>query len=470
MRKFSKTGIYNAMPVRLQNTAVSVLGYLNKSARYGRAYWNHRQFLKGFDSVSLEEKLKYQQSELIRLIKFAGILSPFYRDLYRNVDLDSITCVSDLQRLPVVDKEMLRANLENVFTIPAKGAVVARTGGTTGKSLVVRRTTEDMMKRMAMLDHFKSRVGFENLAMRRATFNGKHVVPHSQERPPFWRYNAACKQMIYSPFHFTEDTARYYVESLNNFRPAAIDGFFTSIVDIASYIDRRNIKLLFKPVAIFPTSETLTSQGRQLIESVFGCKVYDQYASSEGAPFVTECSHQRLHIELSSGVFERYSQGSDEILVTSFTSYGTPLIRYRIGDEMIFEGSSSESCACGSNSPLVRSIKGRNLDFLYTPSGVRLNAGIVSNLFKNLPNCVIKAQLIQDKFDEVQVLLQVDSSVFRSGHEDFLRVEFKNTFGNEMRVNFKYVKEIPREVSGKFRFIKNNISAGNLSEAARAFP
>jgi phenylacetate-CoA ligase len=72
----------------------------------------------------------------------------------------SIKSVEDLKLLPIVDKEMLRANIEDVVTISRKGAVIGHTGGTTGKSLVVLNTREDSMKRMAMLDHFKSRVGF----------------------------------------------------------------------------------------------------------------------------------------------------------------------------------------------------------------------------------------------------------------------------------------------------------------------
>ena len=57
-----------------------------------------------------------------------------------------------------------------------------------------------MMKRMAMFDHFKARVGFEHRAMKRATFNGKHIVPPAQTKKVFWRYNATCKQMIFSSF------------------------------------------------------------------------------------------------------------------------------------------------------------------------------------------------------------------------------------------------------------------------------
>ena len=152
--------------------------------------------------------------------------------------------------------------------------------------------------------------------------------------------------MIYSSFNLTEENMLHYVNSLNRFKPLALDGFFMSLTDIAGYIERHNIKLEFRPIAIFPTSETLTQSGRELLERVFGCKVYDQYASSEGAPFVTECPHQKLHIELASGVFENVSYNSDEVLVTSFTTHGTPLIRYDIGDSMSFE-SMTTMCSCG---------------------------------------------------------------------------------------------------------------------------
>ncbi len=205
--------------------------------------------------------------------------------------------------------------------------------------------------------------------------------------------------MIYSSFHITEKNIPYYVKSLNKFRPDAIDGFFTCMCDVASYIERHNIPLKFRPVAVFPTSETLTQSGRDLLERVFGCKVYDQYASSEGAPFVTECKDQKLHIELATGVFEHLSEDDTEILVTSFTTYGTPLIRYRIGDRMEFDA--PDGCSCGMSGPLVRQIQGRRLDFLYTPDGAKINAGNVANLLKNLPNVIIRAQLKPDNWNEI---------------------------------------------------------------------
>lgn len=446
--------VYDTSPIFFQNFMTTVKGYTNWKDRYGEEYYAHREFLKIFDKLSTEEKLEYQRKTLVEFINFVYENSEFYHELYKDVDIEKIQTVEDLQLLPVIDKETIRENIDRIVIDSCKPFHMVHTGGTTGKSLTLPIMRSDFEKRMAMLDHFKSRVGFENLEMKRATFNGKHIIPPKQKSKVFWRYNKPCKQMIFSSFHITEENLQYYVDELNRFKPDALDGFFTSMCDVASYIERHNIKLEFTPVAIFPTSETLTQSGRELLERVFGCKVYNQYASSEGAPFVTECTNGHLHIELASGVFENYND-TDEILVTSFTTHATPLIRYRIGDRMVF--SDATNCECGDGSPQVLSIEGRRLDFLYNAEGAKINAGNVSNLLKYLPNVVIRSQFKQDRKDEVTLLLEVDKSLFKKDYEQAIKTEFEHTFGENTKLKIEYVDEIPREKSGKFRMIKNSV-------------
>lgn len=447
--------IYDGSPVPVQHLMATVSGYQRNRSRYGREYSEHRRWLEGFDSWPLGRKLEYQREELIRFVRKAAKDSPFYQDLYRDVDLNDLRSVEGLNRLPVVDKELLRANIDAVSTVPRRQALEGHTGGTTGKSLVILMTPEDMMRRMAMLDHFKHRVGFEHRKMRRATFNGKHIVPPHSRADVFWRYNAACKQMIYSTFHITDEHLGRYVESLNRFKPQALDGFFTSMVDVANYVERHGIGLSFRPIGIFPTSETVTDSGRALLERVFQTKVYNQYASSEGAPFVTECAEGSLHVELASGVFEGTDDGG--VLVTSFTTHGTPLIRYAIGDSMTF--TDRTSCACGMESPIVSSISGRKDDYLYRADGAKINAGNVANLFKNMPNALIRAQALQDRKDEVRILLEVDAARYSPEFDRLLREEFMHKFGSNTSLIIEHVDDIPRESSGKQRLIKNSVGS-----------
>lgn len=459
--------IYDHSPILAQNAMVSTSGYLRNSQRYGKPYWEHRSWLEDFDTWDLHKKLQYQDEQTHLFVKYAATNSRFYRSLYDGIDVSDIRRISDLSSLPIVDKEALRANIDDVFTIPKRGAVIGHTGGTTGKSLTIRATQRDSMRRMAMLDHFKSRVGFEHRHMRRATFSGKHIVPPNSQTLVYWRYNAACKQMLYSTFHITENNLGDYVRSLNEFKPHAIDGFFTSMVEVANYIERKQIPLSFAPIAIFPTSETVTQAGRGQLERVFDAKVYDQYASSEGAPFVTECSHGALHIEHASGVFETL-EGTDEILVTSFTTHGTPLIRYRIGDSMRF--GPTTKCGCGIESATVRAIEGRRDDFVYRADGAKINSGNVANLFKNMPNSLVRAQVIQESLDRIQILLVVDHSTYSPDHDELIRTEFSHKFGTTTTLTIRHVDDIPREANGKFRLIDNHLARTRAHEAESANP
>ena len=388
-------------------------------------------------------------------LQYAVAHSKFYRERFHGIDITRFTSLADLQRLPLISKEELRQRIDDIVTIERAHSYVSHTGGTTGKSLTVYYTRQNTQERFATLDYFKLTHGFINHKMRRATFNGKHIIPAGQQHHTYWRYNLPYKQMVYSSFHHSESNIPYYIDSLNRFRPHVLDGFFSSIYDIAAYIEKRDIPLTFQPLAIFPTSETIVPAYREVIERVFRCKVRDQYASSEGAPFVWECPHGKLHYDLSTGIIERY-QDTDEILVTSFFTYGTPLIRYRIGDSMTF-ADDSDYCDCGSATPIVTSIEGRAADYLLATNGTKINQGNVSNIVKNLPHSIINMQIQQHELTALLVLVKIDPALYQPHHAQVLRREISEKFGQDMHITLNIVENIPRETSGKLKLIINTL-------------
>lgn len=446
--------VYDKSPTAVQNIMVTGQGAINYANRYGVTYWMHRRWLSEYDAWGLERRIEDQNAQLRQLVQHAANRSQFYSRYWAGIDSNSIISAQDLPILPALEKELLREHMQTVYTIPRGRAIEGHTGGTTGKSLIVRFTVSDFMRRMAVLDHFKARHGFRNGRMRRATFSGKHVVPPTSSDDVFWRYNATIRQMLYSTFHINEDNLARYVVSLNDFKPLALDGFFSSLCDVASYIERHDIKLSFRPKAIFPTSEAVTERGRKLLERVFRAPVRNQYSSSEGAPFAVECVEGAMHVVLSSGVFENVGT-NDEVLVTSFSTHGTPLIRYRIGDSMAI--TSDVSCNCGDPSPQIASIEGRSSDHLRRSDGARVNGGHVANLFKNMPNALIQAQVQQSELGKVRILLVTDPAVYRNTYDDLLIEEFRHTFDADTSLEIEHVSAIRREKSGKHRLIKNTI-------------
>jgi phenylacetate-CoA ligase len=74
-----------------------------------------------------------------------------------------------------------------------------------------------------------------------------------------------------------------------------------------------------------------------------------------------------------------------------------------------------------------------------------------------IPNALIRAQTIQEKLGEITVKLEADQNLYRPEYDDLLRDEFRHKFGTSTKIKIEHVDEIPREKSGKFRMIKNNI-------------
>ncbi|MGM0214856.1 hypothetical protein [Enterococcus sp. AZ109] len=445
--------LYNRSPLFFQNLMTSTAGLKNTKERYGSFYTESLKRLEEFDAYSLEEKEAFQLMRLKEFLTYAKKNSPFYRERLQGFPLHQMDDLSWLSELPYLTKEELRTNLANIVTIDKKSSIVSHTGGTTGTPLTVYFMKADIMERMASLDHFKQEKGFLNNQMTKATFNGKPIVPLKQSKKVFWRWNAANKQMIYSSFHITEENIPYYIDSLNKVKPAAVDGFFYAIYEIAAYILRHGITLSFKPLAIFPTSETVDAFRKDIIERAFKAKLYDQYASSEGAPFVFECNERRLHLDLYSGVIEN-KPTSNEIVITSFTTRGTPLIRYAIGDSMVM-ADKDIVCKCG-RTHLVETILGREKDFLFATSGARITAANVSNLFKAVPEGIIRGQIIQNSKTNFEIKIVSDEN-YKERYDHILLKEGIFRFGQDATITINQVKEIPREKNGKFRLLINKM-------------
>lgn len=446
-------------PDFIQNFMVYLYNKVEYKKRYSDNYRIYLEKLKQNRYISISKLKEIQNKRFIDLLIYAKQSSPFYNSFYSNIQLP--VNVNDISKLPIVDKEILRKNINDVYTITSKNAVRGKTGGTTGKSLEVYFTKDNVQEKFSFLDDFRSQYGYK-LGEKTAWFSGKSLLTARDiKKNRFWKTDNINNVRYYSTFHIKEDYLKYYVEDLIKYKPKYFVGFPSSILDIANYGIKYNYKFPKGVVkAIFPTAETITCEMREVIESFFNSKMYNQYSSSEGAPFIFECSEGNLHLELQSGVFEVLDEdncptSSGRLVVTSFFTYGTPLIRYDIGDSITLENQELK-CNCGNNNPMVKEILGRIDDFIYSPENGKINLGNVSNTLKDT-NGIIRFQAIQNQLNAIDILVETDNSSYNSNIERKFLQNWRERVGHKMEIHLQYVDDIPVEKSGKFRIVKNNI-------------
>ena len=441
--------IFVKLPYTTQNFLITTLNTKLYHTRHGGKYKKLRRYyseVDKMDSYRLEEEIQAKKNSFFDFIKA-------HSKWYRNYDS------SDLSLLPILEKADIINNLEKIKTVSEKEGVISLTGGTTGASMKVVYTKEDMQERFAILDHFRAKHGYK-LGKKTAWFSGKNLVSQKDiDKGICSHYDFINKIRFYSTFHINKKNFNVYWRSLNKFKPEFIVGFPSSVYEICEIADNLGLKLNHRVKVFFPTAETVLPQHREVIGRVLGCKLVNQYASSEGAPFILECESGNLHIHPLTGVFEVIDENlqpakEGQLLVTSFTTRGTPLVRYRIGDSIKLSPK-NKTCTCGSIFPLVDEIQGRTTDYLVSPTHGKVNLGNLSNSTKDVSG-IIKFQAIQDSIDKIKVQVIANES-FNIAEQEKFKDALQERFGPETNININIVEDIPNEKSGKFRIIKNNL-------------
>lgn len=439
--------LYARSPAWLQTLLVSGYGLKLLSLRRGRRYWEWTRFLQESSGWSRGQLEAYQLSRLQDVLARARQGSEFYRERLRGIDLKSL---ADLEQVAPTGKETFRIELPRIRTVTQ--GVVVHTGGTTGKPLEVLFTRADIQERMATLDAWRARHGAGRWC-RRATFSGRIIVSPGSNSTGVARTNLAMRQRLYSSFHLHQQRLDEYVDDLREFQPEMIDGFPSAIAMVSAHIVASGRAGEVRPWCVFSTSENLYEHQRKLIRRAFGCEARNQYASAEGAPFVYECPKGALHYDLRTGVIEPSDGG---ILVTSFTTTGTPLIRYQIGDHMDL---TPGACDCGDQSPVIQAILGREQDYIVSPERGMVGVGLI-DIFKKIPPVVKQAQVDQVGVNEILVRIVPDPEAFEERYLDVLREGLRERVGASMEIRFAVLDRIEPDPGGKIRYVKRSCEVG----------
>ncbi len=456
---------YLKLPTFLQHGICSLEGWRIHRSRFGEPFPALLREAEGRTFWSVEQVTAYRDKRLRLFVQHCAYTVPFYRRRFQEsgISPDDIRTLDDLQHLPILTKEEVQAHYPELVSeaVPRREQIITHTSGTTGGGLRFATTLQAIQEQWACWWRYRRWHGLQQGTWC-GYFGGRSVVPLSQTKPPFWRYNIPGKQILFSAYHMSPDNLGFYVDELRRKRPPWLHGYPSLLALLAAYILETGKDLGYRVQWITIGAENLLSQQADLIERAFGAPPRQHYGMAEAVANISQCEYGALHVDEDFAAVEFIPNPDGQgfkVIGTNFTNLATPLLRYDVQD-LVTPG--DVTCPCGRPGRIVLSIDGRQEDYVILKNGARL--GRMDHIFKDLTN-IREAQIYQRRPGEL-VIRVVRGHRYTNADEVLLLRELRKRVGEDTEVSIEYVECLERSRTGKLRFVISDAEEGKLGRMA----
>jgi len=405
-----------------------------------------------------------QMRRLRELVEFAYTWSPYYRRLLDEHDLtpSHVRCHADFEKIPPLTREDVRHHFDEIRTTARRPRGRPQSsGGSSGipVTVLVDREQVQMVNAVRLRSH--RWFGLEPGA-REIVLWGSPIELTRQDhlrRMRDWLLNSK----LLSAFDLQEANLERYGDAIRRYRPERIFGYASALYRLACHLADARSHRGGRLKAIFATAEPLFDFQRDMIANVFGCPVAIEYGARDAGLMANECPDGGLHIPAESMHIEVLGDNGachGEIVATNLDSFAFPLIRYRTGDRGRL---APEACRCGRGLPSLRSVEGRQTDFLVTSSGRVLHALSVIYILREM-STVRQFHVLQEAVDHVVVSV-VPERAFSAADEAALVDRVRALLGAEVRVDVDCVPAVRVSASGKLRYVESRVAARYLERS-----
>ncbi|WIV95940.1 phenylacetate--CoA ligase family protein [Kinneretia aquatilis] len=407
-----------------------------------------------------------QALQLARLREFLGDVGrhvPYYRQLFKELGFEpaALQSVTDLQKLPRLDKPLIRAH-QDALKAEDHG-VLSRynTGGSSGEPLIFymgkARKSHDVAAKWRATRWWNVDIGDPEIVVW-----GSPIELGAQDRVRRLR-DGLMRSHLLPAFEMSEAKLDAFVADIRRIRPAMLFGYPSSLSLIAAHAMKRGVSMRDLGIRVaFVTSERLYEDQRRLISEAFACPVANGYGARDAGFIAHQCPAGSLHISAEDMIVETLDpQGQPvaegeigELVVTHMATRDFPFIRYRTGDMGVL---GSQPCSCGRGLPVLKEVHGRSTDFVVAQNGTIMHGLALIYTVRDLPG-VEKFRIEQLSLDHTQVQV-VRNAEFDPTGVQRIEDDFRRRLGAAVRVEVLLVDDIPAEASGKFRYVISRVKA-----------
>lgn len=438
------------------------------------------EWLKHHTTVAVRQRMEQSQwwqpaqlrelqvKRLRELLMSANEHVPYYRDLFAQLHFDPthVESLDVLHTLPFLTKSDIRANTDRLKAKNAQGLARFNTGGSSGEPLIFylgnERVSHDVAAKWRATRWWNVDIGDPEIVVW-----GSPIELGTQDKVRMIRDQVMRTKLI-PAFEMSEEKLDVFLREIRAMRPKMLFGYPSALSHIAQHANAKGVRMDDLGVRVaFTTSERLYDEQREKIATTFACRVANGYGGRDAGFIAHECPSGGMHITAEDLIVEIIdSEGktlppgqSGEIVITHLATKDFPFIRYRTGDIGILD---ENACPCGRGLPLLKEIQGRTTDFVVARDGTVMHGLALIYILRDLPG--VKAfKIIQESLDRTRVLL---ATTHEFDEQNCVKIitGFKQRLGASVKIEIERVIDVPKETSGKFRYIVSKVT-GTTEEA-----
>ncbi|HNW39571.1 MAG TPA: hypothetical protein PL125_02785 [Candidatus Omnitrophota bacterium] len=406
---------------------------------------------------------KFQNLKLRFILRYAGKNVNFYHHLFNklNLDPDKFKGIEDLKLLPIINNELVVANLPDFI---AQGTAVKKCikKDSSGSSGIPMVTYYDLQN-YDYVEAIYARAFFIHQLKpwdRMAYFWYKPF-----EKKKLWEHLGLMKKNL---ILFTEPVETQ-IKKLISMKPTVIHCFPSTLYSIAKEVKKNSLPI--RPRLIITHGETVTRQMREFLEATFHCRLLDEYGLSEFTRIAWECPQGGgYHVDDDYLIVEILKDDQTPaqpgergmIVITSLFNLAMPLIRYATGDIGI-RGPKTK-CKCGREFSKILEIEGRNDDFVILPSGKLISPRqVLDSIQKDsyfntdeFTEKIYRYKIIQKDYDKFIVFIVARRNIDETFKKE-IAVRIQEALREKIEVTVQLVQDLPLTKHGKYKILISDI-------------
>ncbi|WP_135612007.1 phenylacetate--CoA ligase family protein [Methanococcoides sp. AM1] len=407
-----------------------------------------------------------QVVKLKQLLKRVVSGSSFYQKKFERagIDIDSIKTLEDITKLPFTTKEELRdAYPLGLQAVPDEDIIrIHSSSGTTGSPVIIPYTQGDVDVWAEMM-------------MRCYQMAGLTRSDRIQITPGYglWTagigFQAGAELLGAMAVPTGPGNTEKQLQMLLDLKSTALASTSSYALLIAEEINKRGLRDNINLKVGIIGSERWSPKMRKRIEDELGIKSFDIFGLTEiyGPGIAIDCSmHDGLHYWSDHLLFEiidpvteeRLPDGTlGELVITTLTKEGAPLMRYRTRD---LTRIIPEPCKCGCIFPRIDRLLGRTDDRIKI-KGVNVYPGQIEDIIHRVEGVSSEYQIVLERDhgrDSMLFRIEIagaDESGINSGAAKALNKAFRDFIGISVDVECVGIGELPRSEKKSKRVIDN---------------